>query len=91
LSCWFLGTVALQWLLGLGQLGLLSRGHVLASRVRLVGVAISFEKNFYRLPFTPPPLWRQFRSFTLAQVHAHTINFGLSRLCHLTNADKIDL
>jgi hypothetical protein len=26
------------------------------SRVRLVGVSISFEKNFYRLPFTPP-LW----------------------------------
>jgi hypothetical protein len=31
------------------------------SRVRLVGVFISFEKNFYRLPFTPPlsgsPYW----------------------------------
>jgi hypothetical protein len=26
------------------------------SRVRLVGVSISFGKNFYRLPFTPP-LW----------------------------------
>jgi hypothetical protein len=26
------------------------------SRVRLVGVLISFEKNFYRLPFTPP-IW----------------------------------
>jgi hypothetical protein len=26
------------------------------SRVRLVGVFISFEKNFYRLPITPPPL-----------------------------------
>jgi hypothetical protein len=25
------------------------------SRVHLVGVSISFEKNFYRLPFTPPP------------------------------------
>jgi hypothetical protein len=24
------------------------------SRVHLVGVTISFEKNFYRLPFTPP-------------------------------------
>jgi hypothetical protein len=23
-------------------------------RVHLVGVSISFEKNFYRLPFTPP-------------------------------------
>jgi hypothetical protein len=26
------------------------------SRVHLVGVSISFEKNFYRLPFTPPSL-----------------------------------
>jgi hypothetical protein len=26
------------------------------SHVHLVGVSISFEKNFYRLPFTPPPL-----------------------------------
>jgi hypothetical protein len=28
------------------------------SRVHLVGVSISFEKNFYRLPFTPPFLVR---------------------------------
>jgi hypothetical protein len=28
------------------------------SRVRLVGVLISFEKNFYWLPFTPPSLVR---------------------------------
>jgi hypothetical protein len=27
------------------------------SRVHLVGAFISFEKNFYRLPFTLPPLW----------------------------------
>jgi hypothetical protein len=26
------------------------------SLVHLVGASISFEKNFYRLPFTPP-LW----------------------------------
>jgi hypothetical protein len=26
----------------------------LTERVHLVGVSISFEKNFYRLPFTPP-------------------------------------
>jgi hypothetical protein len=25
------------------------------SRVQLVGASISFENNFYRLPFTPPP------------------------------------
>jgi hypothetical protein len=30
------------------------------SRVHLVGVSISFEKNFYRLPFTPPSLVRHF-------------------------------
>jgi hypothetical protein len=29
------------------------------SRVNLVGVLISFEKNFYRLPFTPPSLVRR--------------------------------
>jgi hypothetical protein len=30
------------------------------SRVHLVGVSISFEKNFYRLSFTPPSLVRRF-------------------------------
>jgi hypothetical protein len=30
------------------------------SCVHLVGVSISFEKNFYRLPFTPPSLVRHF-------------------------------
>jgi hypothetical protein len=34
------------------------------SRVRLVGVFISFEKNFYRLPFTPPLSGSPHRSFT---------------------------
>jgi hypothetical protein len=29
------------------------------SRVHLVGAFISFEKNFYRLPFTPPSLVRR--------------------------------
>jgi hypothetical protein len=32
------------------------------SRVRLVGVSISFEKNFYQLPFTPPSLVRRISS-----------------------------
>jgi hypothetical protein len=36
------------------------------SRVRLVGVSISFEKNFYRLPFTPPSLVRRIGPSTLA-------------------------
>jgi hypothetical protein len=30
------------------------------SRVHLVGVSISFENNFYRLPFTAPSLVRHF-------------------------------
>jgi hypothetical protein len=30
------------------------------SRVHLVGAFISFEKNFYQLPFTPPFLVRRF-------------------------------
>jgi hypothetical protein len=29
------------------------------SRILLVGVFISFEKNFYRLTFTPPSLFRR--------------------------------
>jgi hypothetical protein len=33
------------------------------SRVHLVGVSISFEKNFYRLPFTPPISGSPYRSF----------------------------
>jgi hypothetical protein len=33
------------------------------SCVRLVGVFISFEKNFYRLPFTPPLSGSPYRSF----------------------------
>jgi hypothetical protein len=41
---------------GLANLGSESEICV-GSRVHLVGVCISFEKNFYRLPFTPPPLW----------------------------------
>jgi hypothetical protein len=33
------------------------------SLVHLVGVSISFEKNFYRLPFTPPLSGSPYRSF----------------------------
>jgi hypothetical protein len=60
--CWFLGPVALQWFFGLGNLGSESETCV-GSRVRLVGISISFEKNFYRLPFTPPLSGSPFRSF----------------------------
>jgi hypothetical protein len=33
--------------------------------VHLVGVSISFEKNFYRLPFTPPLSGSPYRSFSV--------------------------
>jgi hypothetical protein len=43
------------------------------SRVHLVGVSISFEKNFYRLPFTPPPLFGSpYRSFISSTYHPQT-------------------
>jgi hypothetical protein len=55
---------------GLANLGSESETCV-GSRVHLVGVSISFEKNFYRLPFTPPSLVRRigpslFASFWLS-------------------------
>jgi hypothetical protein len=37
-------------------------GTCVGSRVHLVGVLISFEKNFYRLPFTPPLSSSPYRS-----------------------------
>jgi hypothetical protein len=43
---------------GLANLGSESEVCV-GSRVHLVGVSIFFEKNFYRLPFTPPSLVRR--------------------------------
>jgi hypothetical protein len=43
---------------GLTNLGSESETCV-GSRVHLVGVSISFEKNFYRLSFTPPSLVRR--------------------------------
>jgi hypothetical protein len=49
---------SVQWhssgYVGLANLGSESETCV-GNRVHLVGVSISFEKNFYRLPFTPPP------------------------------------
>jgi hypothetical protein len=56
--CWFLGPVAPSGYVGLTNLGSELETCV-GSRVRLVGVSISFEKNFYRLPFTPPSLVRR--------------------------------
>jgi hypothetical protein len=48
---------------GLANLGSESETCV-GSRVRLAGVLISIEKNFYRLPFTPPLSGSPYRSFT---------------------------
>jgi hypothetical protein len=53
---------------GLANLGSESETCV-GSRVHLVGVSISVEKNFYRLPFTPPSLVRRIGpSITLGEV-----------------------
>jgi hypothetical protein len=49
---------------GLANLGSESETCV-GSRVRLVGVLISIEKNFYRLPFTPPLSGSPYRSFKI--------------------------
>jgi hypothetical protein len=55
-----------------GYVGLTNLGSELekcvGSRVHLVRVSISFEKNFYRLPFTPPPLW-----FAVSVLHSWTV------------------
>jgi hypothetical protein len=55
---------------GLANLGSESETCV-GSRVRLVGVSISFEKNFYRLSFTPPPLVRRIGPSTLVDLMAY--------------------
>jgi hypothetical protein len=60
--CWFLGPVDSSGYVGLANLGSESETCV-GSRVHLVGVSISFEKNFYRLPFTPPLSGSPYRSF----------------------------
>jgi hypothetical protein len=49
---------------GLANLGSESETCV-GNRVHLVGVSISIEKNFYRLPFTPPLSGSLYRSFNL--------------------------
>jgi hypothetical protein len=51
---------------GLANLGRKSETCV-GSRVHLVGASISFEKNFYRLPFTPPLSGSPYRSFNWYQ------------------------
>jgi hypothetical protein len=43
------------------------------SRVRLVVVSISFEKNFYRLPFTPPSPVRRIGPSTPPSLVANSV------------------
>jgi hypothetical protein len=57
---------------GLANLGSESETCV-GSRVHLVGVSISFEKNFYLLPFTPPISGSPYRSFTLGGFSLHFV------------------
>jgi hypothetical protein len=59
--------------------------NIVGSRVHLVGVSISFEINFYRLPFTPPSLVRRIgpslRNHELKQAgmkKCHTLKFPIS-------------
>jgi hypothetical protein len=53
-GCWLaflLGSVALQWLRGLVKRSLWR----CTSEIGFIGRILQY--NFYRLPFTPPPLW----------------------------------
>jgi hypothetical protein len=63
---------------GLTNLGSESETCV-GSRVHLVGASISFEKNFYRLPFTPPSLVRRIGPST-SPSRANLEVFGFSSL-----------
>jgi hypothetical protein len=69
---------------GLDNLGSESETCV-SSRVHLVGISISFEKNFYRLPFTPPPLVRRIgpSKMTLQFERKYTTH-GSGAPCHVS-------
>jgi hypothetical protein len=56
------------------------------SRVHLVGVSISFEKNFYRLPFTPPSLVRRIGR---SSVKERSFNVGDLVLCRIQNTEGL--
>jgi hypothetical protein len=68
-----------------GYVGLANLGSELetcvGSRVHLVGVFISFEKNFYRLPFTPPFSGSPYRSFNPLVKPAGQTSLMLLHLC----------
>jgi hypothetical protein len=56
------------------------------SRVHLVGVSISFEKNFYRLPFTPLSLVRRIGP-SLSAVGVHRFLLDVACLVDLVDDD----
>jgi hypothetical protein len=75
-----------------------SRRRVFGSRIRLVGVFISFEKNFYRLPFTPPLSGSPYRSFSSPMwirlrgqlLHGSMQADGMTKLYWLGGSDPVD-
>jgi hypothetical protein len=71
---------------GLTNLGSESETCV-GSRVRLVGFLISFEKNFYRLPFTPPLSGSPYRSFSMQQILGWGVNLTTMRINGLKSHD----
>jgi hypothetical protein len=52
------------------------------SRVRLVRVFISFEKNFYRLPFTPPLSGSPYRSFNVTVKELEIVSNYVLQILH---------
>jgi hypothetical protein len=79
---------------GLTNLGSESETCV-GSRVRLVGVFISFEKNFYRLPFTPPLSGSPYRSFSphsdrrIIRCYCLHCSSSATRPTHLQNGPSV--
>jgi hypothetical protein len=72
---------------GLANLGSESETCV-GSCVHLVGVSISFEKIFYRLPFTPPSLVRRIGPSTVALmlvILVPSVHLTVSFIFHLLN------
>jgi hypothetical protein len=57
------------------------------SCVHLVGASISFEKNFYRLPFTPPSLVRRFDPSTWQRAKMEELRGGPEPVAELAAFD----
>jgi hypothetical protein len=72
---------------GLTNLGSESETCV-GSRVHLVGVSIYFEKNFYRLPFTPPSLVRRIGPSIGFVVY---LTMARNRKCLLVSLEEVNV